>query len=1220
LIAALFSFGVAVYARRHRAVPGSPYFTALMGAVGWWSLGYALELASTRLDLMMFVGTLEYLGIVLAPVFWLAFVLLYTGRVERLSLSSLLPFLVVPLVTVVLAVTNGAHGLIWREVARDASGPFVALVVDHGVWFWVHTVYSYLLLLLGTGLMVAFLWRSRAVYRGQALVLLIGSLTPWFGNLFYLLGWDPVPNLDLTPLAFVLSGVLTAWGVFRYQLMDVVPVARRVLVDSMRDAMLALDLQDRVVDINPTAEELLERSAQDVVGRKLPHVLPPSCSLLEQYRTLPDAHAELDLELAGASCCYDVQISPLYDRRGLLAGHLIVMRDITHRKGLEASLELQVERFEQLLTVARATTEQPNLDATLKNTLDVAVALTKAEHGSLFLLDERGQVSRSILARGEVPPALEQNLVEQVMAEGLVGWVVRHRELVVVDDVVREPRWLILPDQPYKVGSVLGVPIVQAGRILGALILTHSVPAHFNERDADVMSAAVQQMALAIRNAKTYEEQRRMADQQVILNVVLRSLQRLHRPEQVVQKAADVVAGLTGWPLVALLAPDIRETELHAEAVAGRLAVDADWRVSMEHPLVEQAWQAAMLQHVPDMQAPEGYPLPDMPGVVSLFVVPVMQEQQVRWLLLIGSDVSHAFDADAQLLAESIVEVIALVMRSARLYAALQNELGERQRAEARLRRTLHRTESLYRVSRSLIGTYEQAEIWQTVVNSVVSALDADRVFLILVDGESRSPSNLVSARSNDDVPEVACSPAVLENLTHLVMDRNQPLVFPNREMSAPLMSSVQEECDLIEAGSILMTPLSFRAEDSYGALAAINNPGRPAFTPEDLDLLLAIAAQIAVAARNIRLFQAVAEQRRRLQALVRASRDGVILIGLDLTVLVINQPAVDFLHLGDTPEAWVGRSLWEAMDRLRSHRPVVRTLISEMRRVRSGDEPSAEGEYTVGNRVLHWLDLPVQGEEQALGRLIILQDVTDARYLEKMREDLTHTMVHDLRNPITGIDGALQLLAHTASSLPANYQEVLDIAQSSTSRMLKLVNAILDISRLESGRMPLNRTVFPFSNVVDEVLAMERTLADQQEITLAKTFEADDVLVRADAGLVSRVLQNLLGNALKFTPEGGRVEVRVWQKDEDPGKLYVAVQDNGIGIPPDLQDRLFRKFVTGDTEGAGSGLGLAFCKMVVEAHGGRIWVDSEVDAGTTITFTLPLASVDREPGAGRGS
>jgi signal transduction histidine kinase len=239
------------------------------------------------------------------------------------------------------------------------------------------------------------------------------------------------------------------------------------------------------------------------------------------------------------------------------------------------------------------------------------------------------------------------------------------------------------------------------------------------------------------------------------------------------------------------------------------------------------------------------------------------------------------------------------------------------------------------------------------------------------------------------------------------------------------------------------------------------------------------------------------------------------------------------------------------------------------------------------------------------------------------MREDLTHTMVHDLRNPLTGISTALQLLDSKLVDVitPAQHR-LFEIANNSTQKMVDLVNSILDLSRLEKGKMPLDCAPVLLPDLLEETLRLQSPLYSAKHLHLESDVSPTLPLAWVDAEIVERVLQNIIGNAIKFTPAGGTIQVRATEhvaalatggNPADPpcSHVRISVTDSGPGVPPDLRDKLFDKFVVGEQAERGSGLGLAFCKLAVEAHGGEIWVESEPDKGATFNFTLPVFQED---------
>lgn len=253
----------------------------------------------------------------------------------------------------------------------------------------------------------------------------------------------------------------------------------------------------------------------------------------------------------------------------------------------------------------------------------------------------------------------------------------------------------------------------------------------------------------------------------------------------------------------------------------------------------------------------------------------------------------------------------------------------------------------------------------------------------------------------------------------------------------------------------------------------------------------------------------------------------------------------------------------------------------------------------------------PVGDPSGAVSHFIaIKQDVTERKRIEKLRDTLTSTTVHDLRNPLTVVYGSLQLLREMAEGRMSAEKALatLGLAEQAAEHMLTLLNTILDVASLQSGKMPLALAPLDLGELILGAVRFQAPLVEAKQQRLEADLPQGLLRVRADRSLMGRVLQNLIDNALKFTPAGGRVTVIARAATAPATGVTVSVTDNGPGIPRELQQQLFQEFVRGTLEGRGSGLGLAFCRLVVEAHGGCIWVESEPGCGATLSFMLPPA------------
>ena len=245
---------------------------------------------------------------------------------------------------------------------------------------------------------------------------------------------------------------------------------------------------------------------------------------------------------------------------------------------------------------------------------------------------------------------------------------------------------------------------------------------------------------------------------------------------------------------------------------------------------------------------------------------------------------------------------------------------------------------------------------------------------------------------------------------------------------------------------------------------------------------------------------------------------------------------------------------------------------------------------------------------------LIVAHTLAELNQSRRRQEELTHFIVHDLRSPLgivmTGLE-TLDLISE--GNLSAKQVEIIKICMTSSSRMLTLINSILDLARLESGQMPLQPANVEVAAVVRASIDALALWADQKNVSLSADLASDVTTVYADAAVTERVLINLLSNAIKFSPRGTEVSVRV--APHDHSLIAFSVRDQGKGIPGEWVDKVFDKFAQADVKShggrVGTGLGLSFSRLAIEAQGGAIWIDSKLNQGTVITFTLPRVDLN---------
>ncbi|MBN1967046.1 MAG: PAS domain-containing protein, partial [Anaerolineae bacterium] len=300
--------------------------------------------------------------------------------------------------------------------------------------------------------------------------------------------------------------------------------------------------------------------------------------------------------------------------------------------------------------------------------------------------------------------------------------------------------------------------------------------------------------------------------------------------------------------------------------------------------------------------------------------------------------------------------------------------------------------------------------------------------------------------------------------------------------------------------------------------------------------------------------------------------------------------------------------------------------LIDELAEGRWVDSSQAEGRVTYEiavpkQRVLERTQAPVRDASgRVMGVLMVFSDITEEHELTQAREDLSSMIVHDLRGPLTAITTSLKLLGEIASPddpLGKAVRQTTDTSSRAVRKLLSLVDSLLDISKMESGIITLDRipTALPpiCASVVDELFP----LAQELDVDLLVDVPDELPLLDIDPEKTERILLNLVDNAIKFTPSYERVVIRGYMPGTagtPEGFLRIEVQDAGPGIPDEYKERLFDRYTQLEGQRGrrrGTGLGLTFCRLAVEAHGGRIWVEDNPQGGTVFAVTLPVATPD---------
>ena len=329
---------------KRRNVAGGKSLTLMMIAIMEWTITGALELSAVSLESKIFWSKVAYFGTTTAPVLFLLFVIEYNHIRYWLKRRNIILLFVFPFITLILAFTNELHGLIWYGYSPGLPGTNI-IIYGHGVLWWITlTAYSYLCFITGSFLLLRSALKFPKVYYRQMIAMISAAVIAWGGSITYVFGFSPVPGLDTTPICLTITGLILAVAVLRLNLLDIVPIARDLLIETMSDCVLVLENHNRVVDINPSAQKLFGVSLKDAAGKHIGNILSGKENLVEMICNESSLRSEILFDPL-KPLWYEMTRSVLVEKNGESYVKLIVLRDITERKVAENALRDSEEKF-----------------------------------------------------------------------------------------------------------------------------------------------------------------------------------------------------------------------------------------------------------------------------------------------------------------------------------------------------------------------------------------------------------------------------------------------------------------------------------------------------------------------------------------------------------------------------------------------------------------------------------------------------------------------------------------------------------------------------------------------------------------------------------------------------------------------------------------------------------------------------------------------------------
>lgn len=586
-----------------------------------------------------------------------------------------------------------------------------------------------------------------------------------------------------------------------------------------------------------------------------------------------------------------------------------------------------------------------------------------------------------------------------------------------------------------------------------------------------------------------------------------------------------------------------------------------------------------------------------MPKMSGMEVLEALNEQQVKIPLIVmtfhGSETLAVQTfrlgvKDYVLKPFQITEMLEAMERAlteARLRQE-RDELTERLiKTNQQLEQRLKELNTLFGIGKSVTSLLDQEKLMGRLVEAAVYLTGAEEASLLLVDSKT-DELYMVAARGIDERLARSFRLKVEDSIAGQVITNGQPIILTGQDITKIKTSYLVR--------SLMYVPLKSKGR-VRGVLGVDNRHQMRDFTNHDLRLLSALADYAAISLENAQLFNQVESERTKLATVLSEIEEPVVVItGREDRVVVANAAFRRAFKLGAAVAE--GRPLAELMQ----NEALLKLIgdASEEGNSHKDEIPLADG------RTFYATLTPIPG----VGQAIIMQDVTHFKELDRMKSDFVSTVSHDLRSPLTSIKAYAQMLT-MAGELNEKQELFATRIGNSVDRISALITDLLDISKIEAG-IDEQVKVVDLTGLASEVVAELQSQADRKHQQLVYHGPGCEIPVSGNEVRLKQVIQNLVNNAIKYTPDGGQISVIAQHYEK---QVLLEVEDNGLGIPPAAMPFVFDKFFrvkdADRSEIEGTGLGLAICKSIIEKYGGRIWVQSQHHQGSTFAFTLPVES-----------
>lgn len=924
------------------------------------------------------------------------------------------------------------------------------------------------------------------------------------------------------------------------------------------------------------------------------------------------------------------------DLLSIMASQAAVAIENAQLYGLaDKRFQKKVEKLTAFQRISQELTANPEKGQALDLVLSECLRLTPATHGNIAMCNEATGDYRIALAHGYTSKEVDQlNAGQPESGFGVIAHALKERTSQIVADAEQETHPVCIKS---GTRSALVVPIFYEGVAVGTINLYSTKVAAFDKDDVEFVQALSTQAAIAIGHVRLYANLQRRVDNLAVINEVGRALSATLDPEALLNTIVETSAQLLGCDYATIFLLDSQDGHFTPRMSYG-YSIDSinNLHFARGEGLVGNVAETGKALIVPDTSADPRF-LPGPVEIGSMLMVPLATRDEVIGVLTAERKEKGKFSTTDQLLLSTLADQAVIAIENARLYEEISRSAQELEQkveerteelAEAIKELTAERdhVEALYRITRDLGISLDLDRVLIQALALINEAVGVEHGSIMLLDHESGNLIYRAALGRDKPLPRGGKMTDFRKGvgLAGWVLEHREPVIIEDvaqdeRWIVHPDQKRVSK--------SALAVPLAV-GEDALGVLL-LHHPQAGYFTETHLKLVSAAASQVAASINNAELYRMIRESAERMGGMLRAQQeeasksrailegiaDGVMVAHARGNVILLNAAAEEIL--GMSREEIVGRPIHELSGLYGAEGDTWLALTKEWAQAlpAQGEPTSFESQFKTEEKVVSVHMAPVLMGDEFLGTVSVFRDITREVAIDRMKSELISIVSHQLRTPMTSIKGYTDLLfLETVGEINEAQRRFLSIIKSNADRLALLADDLLDISRIETGRIRFNLEFIHMSTVGDEIAASLRGQIEEKGLSLELDIPESLPPIYGDRDRVTQILTNLIDNARQYTPSGGQITVSAQVKGNF---LQVSVADTGIGIAPEDQEKIFDRFYRTDhplvQEVAGTGLGLSIVKSFVEMHGGEIWVKSEPGRGSTFSFTLPLAETEKE-------